>query len=262
MKIAALELAEEYGIVAWIKALLDEEPIIEITFSETGLDDEKKDKKNPIPQPPRFEFTANDRTHLPPPSTPRHVTPRPRGRPRGSSPVKNGTVAARVATPRKPRAVKETSKDPSVTNATAVREASTTSLDNAASTSSEHLNGESVTVKKESALQLNGDTETTTTNVQIKIPVLSAPKSPEKIIERAKEMVEEARKLEGEISSRRNTKRKAEVLEDSEAPVEPPPVKRARVLERELKRERVQKRALIGVAATLLVGYLDRKSVV
>lgn len=152
--------------------------------------------------------------------------------------------------------MKETSKDPSVTNATAVREASTTSLDNAASTSSEHLNGESVTAKTESALQVNGDAETTTTNVQIKIPVLSAPKSPEKIIERAKEMVEEARKLEGEISSRRNTKRKAEVLEDSEAPVEPPPVKRARVLERELKRERVQKRALIGVAATLLVGYL------
>lgn len=258
MKIAALELAEEYGIVAWIKALLDEEPIIEITFSETGLDDEKKDKKNPIPQPPRFEFTANDRTHLPPPSTPRHVTPRPRGRPRGSSPVKNGTVAARVATPRKPRAVKETSKEPSVTNATAVREASTTSLDNAASTSSEQLSVESITVKKESSLplQLNGDAETTTTNVQIKIPVLSHPKSPEKIIEKAKEMVEEAWKLEGEVSSRRNIKRKAEVLEDSEAPVEPPPMKRARVLERELKRERVQKRALIGVAATLLVGYL------
>lgn len=256
MKFAALELAEEYGIVAWIKALLDEEPIIEITFSEAGLDDEKKDKKNPIPQPPRFEFTANDRTHLPPPSTPRHVTPRPRGRPRASSPIKNGTVAARIATPRKPRAVKETSKDPSVTNATAVREASTTSLDNAASTSSEHLNGDNVTVKVESALQLNGDAEIKTTNVQIKIPVLSAPESPEKIIERGKEMVEEARKLEGEFSSKSSKKRKAEVLEDSEAAVEPPPTKRVRVLERELKRERVQKRALIGVAATLLVGYL------
>lgn len=256
MEFTALELAEEYGIIAWIKALLDEEPIVEITFSEAGLEDEKRDKKNPIPQPPRFEFTANDRTHLPPPSTPRHVTPRPRGRPRGLSPVKNGTVAARTATPRKPRAVKETSKDPSVINATAVREASTTSLDNAASTSSENLNGESVTVKVESALQLNGDSETTTTNVQVHIPVLSTPESPERIIERAKEMVEEARKLEGEISSRPNTKRKAELLEDSEAAVEPPPAKRVRVLERELRRERVQKRALIGVAATLLVGYL------
>lgn len=255
MKALALELAEEYGIVAWIKALLDEEPIVEITFSEVGSEDEKRDKKSPIPQPPRFEFTANDRTNLPPPSTPRHVTPRPRGRPRGSSPVKNGTVAARTATPRKPRAVKETSKDPSLTNATAVREASTTSLDNGASISSENLNGESFTVKVESALQLNGDSETTTTNVQVNIPVLSAPERPERIIERAKEMVEEARKLEGEIS-RSNIKRKADALEDSEPAVEPPPTKKVRLLERELKRERVQKRAIIGVAATLLLGYL------
>lgn len=237
--------------------MLDEEPIIEITFSEAGLEDEKKDKRNPIPQPPRFEFTANDRTNLQPPATPRHVTPRPRGRPRASSPIKNGTVTARTATPRKPRAVKEISKDPSIIKATAVREASITSLDNAASISSERANGESLTVKLESAVQRNGDVETTRTNVQVNIPVLSAPENPEKTIERAKEMVEEARKLEGEISSRPNTKRKAEVLEDSEAAVEPAPAKRVRVLERELKRERVQKRALIAVAATLLVGYLN-----
>ncbi len=143
------------------------------------------------------------------------------------------------------------------------REVSTASFDNAASTTSEPVNGEIVSVKLESVVQVNGDTETTTTNVRVDIPELSAPESPDKMIEKAKEIVEEARKLEGEISSRPKSKRKAEVLEDSDAAATndgSPPVKKMRLLEQELKREKVQKRALIGVTAALVVGYLFQHS--
>ena len=138
-------------------------------------------------------------------------------------------------------------------------------MDNAASVAdSESVDGEKVVVEVESAVEVNGNTETTTTNVKVEMPGGSAdlplPESAEQMIETAKEMVEEARKLDGEASSRsKASKRKADVLDDSEdeeGDAQLQPAKRARVLERELKKERVRKRALIGVAATLAVGYV------
>ena len=85
---------------------------------------------------------------------------------------------------------------------------------------------------------------------------LPLPENPEEMIEKAKEMVEEALKLDGESSSS-GTKRKAEELDDEldeDADEDSQPAKRAKLLEQNLKKERVRNRALIGVAATLAIG--------
>ena len=248
MDFPALELAEEYGIVAWIRALLDETPV-------AGSEDPKKS----ISPPPKFTFTANDMTRLPPPG----ATPRGRGRPRAGSPSKVTTTGTKAASPRKSRATKASN----AANAASARDASASlqaALDNAASAvDSESVNGETVKVEVDTAVEVNGDTEITHTNVKVEMPAgspdLPLPESTEEMIAKAKEMVEEARKLEGESSSSKASKRKAEELdvddeEDELADRQLQPAKKARLLEQELKKEKVRTRALIGVAVTLSIG--------
>ncbi|MCJ1409349.1 hypothetical protein MMC19_003428 [Ptychographa xylographoides] len=256
----ALELAEEYGIVPWIVALLDESPV------------EATDDKKSISPPPKFVFGANhDRASLPPPDK----TPaRGRGRPRALSPSKSAPHA-KLASPRKVRTTKASKE----ANAASAREASASlqaALDTAASrTETESVDGEkadgemvngevvggegNVTVEVDSTIEINGDTEITNTKVRVEMPVgspdLPLPESTEEMIAKAKEMVAEARKLEGESSSA--NKRKAEELDDEEDEEKDSilqPAKKARLLEQELKKQRVRKRALIGVAATLAIG--------
>ena len=259
--LSALELAEEYGIVPWIEALLDETPV------------EAADDTKVISPPPKFTFTANQgRSSLPPPSG----TPaRGRGRPRASSPMKF-TSGTRHMSPRKSRMTKASKE----ANATSAREANASlqaALDGAASRADtesidgEKVNGEKydeaqmdsekVTVQVDSTVEVNGDTEVTNTKVRVEMPLgspeLVMPESTEDMITRAKEMVEEARKLDGE--SLRTAKRKADELddeEDEELDTLLQPAKKARLLEQELKKQRVRKRALIGVAATLAIGYV------
>ncbi|MCJ1287157.1 hypothetical protein MMC26_006505 [Xylographa opegraphella] len=255
----ALELAEEYGILPWIEALLDETTV-------AAVDDEKV-----ISPPPKFTFMAGqDRTSLPPPSG----TPaRGRGRPRASSPMKS-TLGTKHLTPRKPRTTKASKE----ANATSAREASATlqaTLDNAASIADtesvdgdkvngekhdeEIADGDKVTVQVDSTVEVNGDTEVTNTKVRVQMPLgsseLPVPESTEDMITRAKEMVEEARKLDNETP--RVTKRKADELddgEDQELDAVLQPAKKARLLEQEVRNQKVKKRALIGVAATLAIG--------
>lgn len=255
-----MELAEEYGIVPWIAALLDNAPISEIKSPE--------ESKKSIYPPPRFVFRANeDDTPLPPLNlAARSATPRARGRPRATSPSKNGGSISKMASPRKPRA----SKASIAANAASAREASATlqaTLDTAASVAdSDSIDGgERATLEIGTAVQVNGDVETTTTNVKIQMPGGSAdfplPEDPEEMIAKAKEMVKEAQKLDGQLlASTKSLKRKAEELEidddeDEEVDVDLQPAKKARLLEHQLKREKVRKRALFGVAATLAIGY-------
>lgn len=251
-----MELAEEYGIGPWIAALLDNAPISEIKSPE--------ESKKSIYPPPKFVFRANeDDTPLPPLILgARSATPRARGRPRATSPSKNG----KMASPRKPRGTKASI----AANAASAREASATlqaSLDTAASVAdSDSIDGgEKATLEVATAVQVNGDVETTTTNVKIEMPGGSAdfplPEDPEEMIAKAKEMVKEAQKLDGQLHANgKSLKRKAEELEidddeDEGVDVMIQPAKKARLLEHQLKKEKVRKRALLGVAATLAVGY-------
>ncbi|KAL9128682.1 MAG: hypothetical protein Q9217_002675 [Psora testacea] len=249
----ALELADDYGIAPWIRALLDPAPI-----AHTSEDPNAKS----ISPPPKFKFTAGDKAHLPPPNgTPargaRASTPKSRGRPRAGSPEKKGSPQKSAKKPRATKATKEA-------NAATAREASASlqaSLDSAASVAdSESVNGEKVKVGVQSTVEKKGDIETTITNVKIEMPKdaaeLPLPESPEQMIEKAKAMVEEARRMDGKAGPS-TSKRKAEELDDDSddsGDFELQPVKKARLLQEQIKKEKVRNRALIGVAATLVIG--------
>lgn len=171
-----------------------------------------------------------------------------------------------MASPRKPRA----SKASIAANAASAREVSATlqaTLDTAASVAdSDSIDGgEKATLEVGTTVQVNGDVEITTTKLKIEMPGGSAdippPEDAEEMIAKAKEMVKEAQKLEGElVRDGKSLKRKAEEPEidedeDEEVDVDVQPAKKARLLENQLKKEKVRKRALLGVAATLAVGY-------
>lgn len=114
-----------------------------------------------------------------------------------------------------------------------------------------------VRIEVEQEVEINGDTEVTHTNVTVEMPAglpeLPLPEDTEAMLEKARQMVEEARTLES--SPRQTRKRKVEEAEptdvDAELPVQP--AKRAKVLEEKYKRERVRTRAVFGVAASLAV---------
>ncbi|MCJ1335395.1 hypothetical protein MMC09_000665 [Bachmanniomyces sp. S44760] len=252
----ALELAEEYGIVPWVVALLDPEPV-------TAVADDKKS----ISPPPKFNFNMSELIAFPQPS----ATPsgRGRGRPRAGSPAKGGATPGGKAagSPRKARAKKEP-KESSASNAATARAASESlqsALESAASAADgESVDGERVKVIVDNEVEINGDTETTHTTVKIDMPAgsseLPMPEDTEAMIATAKEMVEEARKIEGESSNKTaKAKRKAEVLDDEDEEIaedETQPAKRQKLLEQKLKKERVRTRALLGIAATLAVGAI------
>ncbi|EKG13015.1 hypothetical protein MPH_09835 [Macrophomina phaseolina MS6] len=84
------------------------------------------------------------------------------------------------------------------------------------------------------------------------------PESPEEMIANARKMVEEANKAEG---SRTSSKRKADELaredeDDDENAMEVQPVKKTKVLEEELRKERVRSKAFMGLSATLAIGAM------
>jgi len=167
-----------------------------------------------------------------------------------------------LASPRKGRTTKAV-KEASAVTAQEANASLQATLDDAASRAgTESVDGERVTVEVDSAIEVNGDTEVTHTKVRVQMPAhspdLPLPDNTEEMIAKAKEMVEEARKMEGESSSSAS-KRKAVELddeEDGEKDAQLIPAKRARLLEQEVRKQRVKQRALIGVAATLAIGYV------
>lgn len=231
-----------------------------------------------IKPPPVFHFTANDQSNLQASKEmPRASTPgRGRGRPRATTPSKGATPGGKAGSPRKQLASKATRK----ANAAAAKEANASLQASAADKESEAaesesvdgekpVNGEKATVKIETSTVVNGDSETTTTAVEFKLAGGSAeippPENAEQMIEEAKAMVEEARKLDGESSianaSSSKGKRKAEEMDedsDENGEGEQQPTKKAKHLESNLTREKVRNRALIGVALTAALGYASQ----
>lgn len=252
----ALELAEDYGIGPWIRALLDEAPILPAGDS----------RKN-ISSPPKFEFKAGDPPSMQLPSS---ALARGRARPRASSPTKSTSIPGKaLASPRK-----RVSKTVKEANAIASRQASESlqaSLDSiTAQVVPNEVNGspqgdaDTVKVAVDCAVAVNGEVETTHTNVRIEMPVGApelaspSPANAKAIIAQAKEMVTEALKLEGESSrSAAASKRKREELDDEEDEIKDralQPAKKARLLEQDLRKQKVRNRALFGVATTLIIG--------
>ncbi|KAL8906979.1 MAG: hypothetical protein Q9207_001665 [Kuettlingeria erythrocarpa] len=243
----ALELAEDYDIVPWIAALLDPAPVEKASESQ----------HKSISPPPKYVFTANDRTHLPPPLSRGSTPARARGRPRNGSPAKS----EKTASPRKPRVTKAVKAENEANTKAAAASLQDTLKRATPALSDKTEDQEMVRVELNEVTETNGDTETTRTNVKVDLPGGMAAQMPpqeqtEEIIREAKAIVEAARKLEGE-SSKGSKKRKAEDIDEDSNPESDSqlqPAKKARIAEQRLKKEKVKNRALFGVAATLAIG--------
>jgi hypothetical protein len=255
----------------WVEALLDPTPI------EKG----NKDRQNThIQMPPRFEINkATPAVILPPSSSLRPTRARST---RSASPSKIATPSRKMASPRKSRRTpkpevakaEETTETQRVSSATSalqhVLENGTTASESVAS---ESVNGEarpeeSVRIEVQETVEQNGEVETTTTNVKIEVPAehpeLPTPEDPQKMIEQAKRMVEVAKKLDGNASQAvKSSKRKADELsKDDEGTEDEPaarPAKHAKIeVEQKLTKEKVTRRALVGLGVMAAIGYVFR----
>jgi hypothetical protein len=262
----------------WVRALLDP---VDIAQSPATA-------KKQISPPPKFEMPPLDSAIFAAPPTTRN-----KGR-RSASPSKIASPAKKHGTPRKARQSRA-QKEASIPSSSAANASLQNALDAAASTADSESMGEradetvqmnghpggegeneagvkksegKVTVTVESAVDTADDGETTHTTVLVEMPVgapeLPLPRDTEQMIAVAKEMVEEATKLQqsepsGAVSSAKVTKkRKSDELDEEEGEADAtempaPPAKRSKILEDRLRRERVRNRALVGVTATLAI---------
>jgi len=230
-------------------------------------------RKN-IAEPPKFDFSTSLKdVKLSPPPT---VSKRGRGA-RASSPSKSIATPSKATSPKKKRQTKK-EKEANTAFANAASATLQSALDDALSIAEGTPAPESVTneedvtpdvvgedheskvrVEVDQEVEVNGDTEVTHTNVIVEMPAglpeMPLPEDTEAMLEKAKQMVEEAKALEGSPVAKSSRKRKVEEVEpsdiDNELPVQP--AKRAKVLEEKYKRERVRTRAVFGVAASLAV---------
>lgn len=121
----------------------------------------------------------------------------------------------------------------------------------------------SIKVETEISEETEGDVTVKQTNVKVALPAgMEVPETTEEMIAKAKEMVEAAKKLDEESGSGLR-KRKADDLAtgDAEATTEDEEDEEAQRAKRtkvqnQLRREKVKTRALIGLSATLVVGYV------
>jgi hypothetical protein len=242
----AIALSEEYGMRLWIDALLSPEPI------EKG----SKDKAiNQIATPPKFVMPTKG-SLLPPASAQRSMRSRAS---RSVSPSKIATPSRKMASPRKPRSTRASAKAASVTD-----EAPSSKLQNVLengtteSVISESVDEDAAKLEVTQTVETNGDVETVTTSVKVEMPAdapeLPLPESPEDMIARARAMVEEANKLEGnQVNGVKPSKRKADEIEVDEDEAAEGPAKKQKAEEKILK-DKVSRKAMFGMAALVAIG--------
>lgn len=249
VRVAALKLADDYAMKAWIVALLDPEPI------EKGT----KDKgSHEISTPPKF--VVADKASLFPPQASNMRT----RSLRSASPTK--ASPRKIASPRKPRATRKAAKEAREATPSALREVEAETPAQS-EFGGESVNGdnkaaapETVRVEVDETTQKQGEIETTTTAVKVDVPAehpqMPLPEDPQQMIAEARKMVEAANKAEG-ASSSSLLKRKADdaELEDPEdKAMEVQPAKRNKNLEEQLRKEKVKSKAYMGLSATLAIG--------
>ena len=162
------------------------------------------------------------------------------------------TSARKIATPRKPRKGRGT----------------LTSVDENASVEPESVNGDAqllqdtvkVEVETTTRPSEDGDEEVESTRVNVELPTghpnLPLPDDAQEMLETARKMVREAQKVDGSSTSKGKRKAEEMIDEDSlEGPV--PAVKRARKMEVELRKEKVKRRTITGIAVSLAFGYAE-----
>ena len=237
----ALELAEEYQILPWIKALLDNAPI--------EVNPTKDTSPKTISSPPPF-LLPQEALAAPTPS---------RGRPRRSASPSKIASPKKTAASTRARKTKSESADPSAKAASKNLQEALKAVASETDSLPEIKEEAVVRVNVDTDVEVKGDIETTHTHVEVEMPAgspdLPLPEDTAAMIETAKEMVEAAVKANGVVTSNPK-KRKAEEDEDEaqeEGAIVAGPAKKVKV-ESELKKERVKTRALIGLSATLAIG--------
>lgn len=237
----ALDLAKEYGIELWIAALLDPEPITHGT----------SDPKKGIRSPPAFHLKeavngigrTPDRVTA---ETGRRSTRGARSM-RSESPTK-GKTPRKMATPRKTRKPRGVLANVDETASIAEESVENGDLDHA-----------KVEVETTTVPGVNGEEETETTKATVTMPngnpALPLSDDPQVMLAQAREMVKEARKLDGTNAGK--GKRKADEIQEEDEVLEAErnvrPVKRVRQ-EVELRREKIMRRAATGIVASLALG--------
>lgn len=247
----ALNLADEYGIKLWIAALLDPEPITHGT----------SDPKKSIQSPPPFSLKepVNGLGRSPEKPDGRRST---RGRSlRSASPQKKDPSTRKFATPRKTRKPRGTLKFDE--EAAAIAEEAAESINGDLATANARQSTENVKVEVETVMKPSpeGDEEIESTKVNIEMPAglpeLQLPNDAQEMLAQARAMVHEAEKINGPSSSSAKGKRKAEeMVEDDEEELELLPPKRVKAVQTELRKEKIKRRAITGIAAGLAFGAL------
>ncbi|POS81092.1 hypothetical protein DHEL01_v200508 [Diaporthe helianthi] len=279
---SALSLAEEYGIGPWIRALLDP---ADITVSNASENSPPKR----INAPPKYIPTASATTLVPPTPTSMRST---RSR-RSASPTKAPSSRRTVAASPRKRSTRNTSAqpEPSETPSTS-RKTSLTSGDIPVLAPSEALRVEElkvehvdkglagtletvqeepkvkVTIEQDVKVEENGN-EVERTKVDLKMPFTAGgPPSADdaaRMIAEAKAMVASTEADVAESSSKSaKGKRKAEDYEadieeegaDGEMSVSLRPRAKKAKTEVELRKDKVRRRALVGITFTLAAGAL------
>ena len=253
--ISALNLADEYGIKLWIAALLDPEPITHGT----------SDPKKSIQSPPPFSLKepVNGLGRSPEKPDGRRST---RGRSlRSASPMKKDASTRKYATPRKTRKPRGTLKFDE--EAAAIAEEAAESINGDLATANARQSTENVKVEVETVMKPSpeGDEEIESTKVNIEMPAglpeLQLPNDAQEMLAQARAMVHEAEKINGTSSSSSKGKRKAEeMVEDDEDELELLPPKRVKAVQTELRKEKIKRRAITGIAAGLAFGYVTTLS--
>ncbi|KAG9241675.1 hypothetical protein BJ878DRAFT_216250 [Calycina marina] len=266
----ALELAEDYQITPWIKALLDIAPI-EVSSKDSS--------PKVIAAPPKFLVPNKHLAEREPAVSHEPI----RRSTRSVSPSKIASPKKPIAPMRKSRALKaakveaaersDVSASPEVSTQTlsknlknALKEASTednTKLSRAPEVKedvSDSTEESVVRVNVDTDVEVKGDSEITHTHVEVEMPAgcseLPLPADTAAMLAKAREMVEAAVEAKNSRGSAVTRKRKVIEVEEAEevaSTAAAGPAKKVKV-ETELKKERVKTRALMGLTATLAIG--------
>lgn len=269
---------------AWIVALLDPEPIAKGTH----------DPAKRISTPPRFvmkeSLSVANGASFPPPAESASIRRRTL---RSASPSK-APPGRKMATPRKTRRARGTGATSSLSTALESAEESSQVPEASAepesingdalltpapetpvlSTRQQKTEEEVITVDIESTTEpaLDGGEPTTTTHVTVETPAnhpdLKLPADAQAYLDQAKAAIREANKLTAGRAA--GKKRKAmEMLQDeleeveasvsdvgapADEVVDQPSAKRVRLTEMQLRKEKIKRRATLGIAASLAIG--------
>lgn len=250
--LSALNLADEYGIKLWIAALLDPEPITH------GTNDPKKS----IQSPPTFSMreSINGLGRSPEKPDGRRST---RGRSlRSASPQKKDPSTRKFATPRKTRKPRGTLKFDD--DAAAIAEEAAESINGELATATARQSTENVKVEVETVLKPSpegDDEEIESTKVNVEMPAglpeLQLPNDAQEMLAKARAMVHEAEKINGTSSAK--GKRKADDMAEDDEELELLPPKRVKAVQTELRKEKIKRRAITGIAAGLAFGLVSHK---